>query len=440
MTNTLTSVAFMILLLSAACVAGAVPERADYLRLVSEAEANLRKHVLAPWYPRAVDKQRGGFIQDYDERWNQTGSGRERSVVYQSRLTWTAAQVVKRYPDHAGVYKEYVRHGLGFLRTKQWDAEQGGFFWQVDAVTGKPTDGRGEKHVYGIAFGIYAAAAGHEVTHDAAALDLAKRAFAWLEEHAHDAKNGGYYEALIREGKPILTAAMPRSRDFIGTAYGYKSMNTHIHLLEAFGELYAVWKDPLLRKRLEEVFHVVRDKVYVEPGCLNLFFTPDWRPVPDHDSFGHDIETAYLLAEAAHNLGIPDDPATWKAARNLVDHALEYGWDANTGGFYDTGTAFGPATGKQKVWWTEAEGLNALLLMHERFGKETPRYWQAFVKQWEFIQKRQVDEKNLGWYSEVHEDGTAPTGRSKSNAWTDPYHQGRALMNVAAMLKRLAGS
>jgi cellobiose epimerase len=427
-----------LLLNSMAGNAKKLPDSADYRRLAGEAEANLRKHVLAPWYPRAVDKQHGGFVQDYDEAWKQTGTGRDRSVVYQSRLTWTAGQVAKRYPDLANEYKPYVLHGIDFLRNKQWDTGQGGFFWQVDAETGKPTDGRGEKHVYGIAFGIYALSAAYEVTHDSKALELARRAFAWLEEHAHDAKNGGYHEALTREGKPILTPPTPRSKDYIGTAYGYKSMNTHIHLLEAFGELYTVWKDPLLRKRLEEVFHVVRDKVYVEPGCLNLFFTPEWRPVPDHDSFGHDIETAYLLAEAAHTLGIPDDPATWKAARNLVDHALEYGWDQDFGGFYDYGTAFGAATGRQKIWWTEAEGLNALLLMHGRFGKETPRYWEAFVKQWEFIQKYQIDGKNLGWHSEVHPDGKAPFGRSKSNAWTDPYHQGRALMNVSATLRRLA--
>ena len=97
-----------------------------------------------------------------------------------------------------------------------------------------------------------------------------------------------------------------------------------------------------VRKRLDEVFKVVRDKIYVDPGCLNLFFTPDWRPIPDHDSRGHDIETAYLLLEAAETLGIPEDPRTKKVARNLVDHALEFGWDAQNGGFYDHGTAFGP--------------------------------------------------------------------------------------------------
>jgi mannobiose 2-epimerase len=146
---------------------------------------------------------------------------------------------------------------------------------------------------------------------------------------------------------------------------------------------------------------------------LNLFFTPDWRAVPDHDSFGHDVETAYLLAEAAHALGIPDDAKTWAVARRLVDHALDYGWDRGHGGFYDTGTAFGAPVNRDKIWWTQAEGLNALLLLHERFGRETPRYGEAFRRQWEFIQNHQIDKRHGGWYPTVRHDGTPISGQAK---------------------------
>ncbi len=144
-------------------------------------------------------------------------------------------------------------------------------------------------------------------------------------------------------------------------------MNSHIHLLEAITALYRIWPDPLVEKRLRELFLVVRDKIAVEPGCLNLFFTPDWCPVPEHDSFGHDVETAYLLLEAAERSKEPDDAKTLTVARCLVDHALQWGWDERLGGFYDRGAAFAPACGREKIWWTQAEGLNALLLMHARF-------------------------------------------------------------------------
>ena len=172
------------------------------------------------------------------------------------------------------------------------DKRDGGLYWGLDDK-GVPVRG-GEKHAYGISFAIYGACGVYSATHDAKALDFAKRAYAWLDAHAHDAKNGGYYEALTRAGKPILTtvdAAQPS--DEIGTRYGFKTMNTHIHLLESLSALYAVWPDAGLRARLEEMFALVRDKVAVESvGCLNYQFTPDWKPLPDHDSFGHDVETA----------------------------------------------------------------------------------------------------------------------------------------------------
>jgi mannobiose 2-epimerase len=417
---------------------GSAPDKAIYSRLAEEMEANLQTHILKPWYPQAVDSTHGGFIQNFSEDWKKDNST-VKSVVYQCRLTWVAAEAALKYPSQAEAYRRYSLHGLAVLNDVLWDPQYGGLYWEVDAKT-PPRAGRGgEKHLYGMSFGIYASAACYRATHDPKALDLAKRIYAWLEEHGHDAKNGGYYEAFSREGKPILSASSPGQNDPIGTHYGYKSMNSHIHLLEALTALYEVQPDAPLKKRLDEIFHVVRDKVAVEPGCLSLYFTPEWRPIPDHDSFGHDIETAYLLVEASHALGRPEDERTWKVARSLVDHGLAYGWDEANGGFYDHGTAFGPPIDMTKVWWTQAEGLNVLLLMHERYGKETPTYWNAFRKEWDFIQKKQVDHKNGGWYTSVSREGAPVPGQSKSDAWKDPYHQGRALLNVTAALRRLAG-
>lgn len=406
---------------------------ADYRRLSEETEANLKSHVLAKWYPAALDREKGGFHQNFLVDWKR-GTGGERSLVYQSRLTWTAAQATLRYPADADLYGGAMRHGLTFLAEKLWDKEKGGFYWELD-TQGTPVR---EKHTYGIAFGIYAASTVYQVSKDPAALDLAKRAFDWLDGHAHDAKNGGYFEPLTREGKPILTADGGSMSDAIGTQYGYKSQNTHIHLLEAFTALYEVSHDTAVKKRLDEVFLLVRDKIAVEPGCLNLFYTPDWRAVPGYDSFGHDVETAYLLVESAAILGRKDDAKTWHVARMLVDHALDYGWDTKNGGFYNEGTAFGRPTDRGKIWWVEAEGLNALLLLHEKYGKETPRYWEAFVKQWGFIQKHQVDATYGGWIPTVEEDGTPVTKSTKSDRWTEAYHQGRALLTVSAALARLA--
>src|SRR5439155_21844047 len=128
--------------------------------------------------------------------------------------------------------------------------------------------------------------------------------------HAHDAQNGGYYEALTRKGEPILTRPTgpgSAATDAIGTVYGRKSQNTHIHVLEALTALYGVWPDPAVRARLEEVFQLVRDRITADAGYLHLSFAPDWTPVPDNDSYGPDAEAGCLLVEAAASPGQPRD-------------------------------------------------------------------------------------------------------------------------------------
>ena len=193
---------------------------------------------------------------------------------------------------------------------------------------------------------------------------------------------------------------------------------------------------PVAQERLREVFEIVRDKVAVEPGRSNLYLTRDWRGIPGHDSFGHDVETAYLLVEAAHALGEPEDGTTWRMARRLVDHALDWGWDEENGGFYDKGESFnGEAFDTDKVWWTQAEGLNALLLMHRKYGGETDRYARAFLKQWEFIEKHMIDPEYGGWFEETDREGNLHGDGRKASPWKLNYHTARSLMNVSRWLR-----
>ena len=137
-------------------------------------------------------------------------------------------------------------------------------------------------------------------------------------------------------------------------------------------------------------------------------------------------------------LGRPDDPATWKVARSLLDHALDWGWDDGNGGFYDKGEVFnGKAFDTTKVWWTQAEGLNALLLFHHKFGTETDRYWQAFRKQWDFIDRHLIDSVHGGWYYDTTTDGKLIGDGAKASPWKANYHTGRAMLNVARLLDRI---
>ena len=172
---------------------------------------------------------------------------------------------------------------------------------------------------------------------------------------------------------------------------------------------------------------------------MNLYFTTDWRAFPDHDSYGHDVETAYLMLEAEQVLGEKRDPKTEGMARMLVDHALAYGWDETYGGFYRDGTTMGRPEDLRKEWWVQMEGLNALLLLHEKYGNVTDAYFRAFQLQWQFIRDRQVDHELGGIYDTVERDGATPD-RTKARIWKEAYHDGRALLNVTARLKNLASA
>lgn len=429
--------AFLFFALSASAAALETPRSPspeEYRSLADELDSQLRE-LVGKFFPRAVDKERGGFLEQFREDWSH-GTETGKFLVYQARLTWVASAVAEFAPDLREEYLGYARHGLRFLDETMRDREFGGAHFRV-GLDGKP-DPAGEKHAYGLAFAIYAGAAAYRATGDPAALSFAQHVFRWLDERGHDAANGGYFESFSREGK--VRAGDGRTFDGIGTLLGFKSMNSHIHILEAFSELYRVWPDSHLKDRLEELLALVRDRIAVEPGCLNLFFTPDWRAVPAHDSFGHDVETAFLLVEASEALGRPEDPLTWRVARKIVDHALEWGFDQELGGFYEKGEAFAPAHDTSKVWWTQAEGLNALLLLHERYGRETSRYFDAFRKQWKFIREHVIDRRHGGWFPQVSREGSPLGSRDKASPWKAAYHDGRALMRCVERLRRLAGA
>jgi cellobiose epimerase len=413
------------------------PTRETYLKLAAEVDNTLRLDILNVWFPRSVDRQNGGFHSHFTRDWQWAPSDGKFSV-FQGRMTWIASQVVLRDPKLKDEFLPIVRHGLDYLQNVMWDKQDGGFFWGLDDagnITPKFTDG---KELYGIGFCIYGAAAAYQATGDPKALELAQKGFRWTDLHAHDSVNGGYFEWLTRDGTPVVTAD-PKQRIAVGplAPINYKSMNTHIHLLEAFTQLYQVWPDPTLRDRLEELLVIVRDKICVEPGVMNLYFTNAWRAIPDHDSYGHDVETAYLMLETDEVLHRKASPETERMAKMLVDHALAYGWDATNGGFFREGTAFGKPEDTFKEWWVEVEGLNALLLMHDRYGKKDGMYFQKFIEQWHFIQKHQIDAQFHGLYNLTKADGT-PVIQDKGTIWKAAYHDGRAFMNVIDRLQKLA--
>lgn len=400
-------------------------------QLASEIEQVLWQRILPAWYPRSLDSQGGGFWEEFDQDWTRRPSN-SRFLVYQARMTWVPAAVALVYPDRRQQYLAYTEHGLRFLKDRMWDARHGGFLDRVDMQGGSDRELMPWKQLYSLAFGLFAASAAHEAMRDELSGSLARDAFRWIDEHAHDARHGGYFEHLTAEGQPVARESSdqpPGDRPSVIGQLGHKSMNAHIHMLEALIALARVWDDGRLRQRLEEVFLIVRDKIVRPEGHLAMFCARDFTPVDQRSSFGHELEIAYLLVEAAELLARRDADVTRRVALRLVDHSLRWGWDSQHGGFFDEGPPAGEATRREKVWWVQPEGMNGLLTADHLARGKGPQYYDTFVKTWRFFRDRMVDPVHGGCYDTVAEDGaTLPDKRHKATPWKTAYHVTRALL------------
>lgn len=404
---------------------------------------------LNKWYPAAYDKTDGGYISAFE--YDFTPSERQnKMIVSQARHLWTTSKAAVNYPDKE-YYLEGAHHGFEFIRDKFWDEEHGGFHTLLDKQGNVISSNQDAKTAYGNSFGIYGLAAYYAASGNEEALELAKKAFLWLEEHSYDPEYGGYFQNLAIDGTPLQ-----RDEDTPSTStIGYKDQNSSIHLLEAFTELYHVWKDPLLKKRLEELLYIIRDKIVQPEGYLQLFLYPDLTPVSfrdsseaviekhhsiDHVSYGHDVETAYLMMEASEVLGLENDVKTWEVAKKMVDHSLEYGWDDAVGGFYDGGYYFKGETEPRvikdtKNWWTQAEGLNTLLIMADLYPDDPRDYFSKFELQWKYIDENIIDHEHGDWFAGGIDKQPHYKTAQKGHIWKTAYHSYRALANCVDRLR-----
>jgi mannobiose 2-epimerase len=415
-----------------AAPAPATPTAADHNRLADELEAYLWKHVLDPRFPRCVDKERGGFHANYARDWS-AQPDHDRFIVYQTRIVWTAAEVARAHPERREEYLGYLRHGLRYLADVMWDKEHGGFFTSV-SLDGKPVE-PAVKWAYGNAFAVYALASAYRTTGDPEALALARNGFEWMEKHLRTGE--AYLGGVNRDGSrlPFDPDSVTPAKDAMYAPSAWLSMNVHIHVLEAYAELLRAAPDARVRERARAVLALLRDRFVADPGNLHLFLTEDGRPIPGHVSFGHDFETGFLFHEAEEALG-ESDPRTAKAARRLVDHALAWGFDKETGQVFERGFALDRPFDRSTQWWSQFETFNVLALMHERYGGQTPVYGEAFQKAWRFARERLTDEEHRGVYLGLDEHGKVQT--EKSGNWFVSYHTTRSLLLTAARLRRLA--
>jgi len=416
-----------------------------------EVKYSLEKNLLDSWFPRIVDKENGGYYTKFNYKWELV-SAFPKMIVTQSRPVWVASKAAQRYSEKTK-FKKAAHHGFKFLKNKMWDDKYGGFFFKLP--NNDSTNNSQIKRAYGNAFAIYALTEYYRLTGDEESKKLAKKTFRWMDKAFYDSSYGGYFDFSTRRG-----VSYAHKQDFNPEMFPdnpqvkYKDYNSTIHIMEAFSSLYRVWPNETLKQRLQEIFHIVRDTMVNETGYLNLNFEEDWELISfkdssrkyikehhylDNVSFGHDIETAYLLLEAGEVLNLNNDK-THRIAKSLVNHTLNYGFDKNYAGLFYSGYYFKEdkeptIIDNKKSWWPQAEGLNGLLLFSYLY-PEKKEYKSAFYNLWHYTKKYIIDQRYGGWYNTgLDVKGHNRRSDPKAWKWKSCYHSYRALENLYKMLK-----
>jgi mannobiose 2-epimerase len=279
------------------------------------------------------------------------------------------------------------------------------------------------KKIYGQAFYIYALAEYHHAFGERTALEQARETFELVERYAHDAQFGGYIEVCRRDWSPAADSRLS-DKDMDEK----KSMNNHLHLLEAYTNLYRVWPDPRVAERLRELLQLFLDLILdARTGHFHHFFDEQWKVRSDNYTFGHDIEGSWLLCEAAEVLG--DAPLLARAGRaalRLAEVALAEGLQPDGGLCYEGQAERVTDAGRE--WWPQAEAvvgfLNAFQLGGER------RFLDAASHAWNYIERYIVDHVHGDWYWRVYPDGQPDLRQPKVSEWKGPYHSARACLET----------
>jgi len=395
-----------------------IPSTLSTYKTELETELSL---ILDWWMHYMPDEQNGGFFAAVSN--NNREEGIEKGVVLNSRILWTFS-AAHHFSPHTG-YLQIAKRAFEYIEKNFIDYRYGGAFWSVDSK-GKMKDGK--KQIYGLAFCIYGLSEYYKASGDHTALIIAKDLYHSIEQYSFDKKCGGYIEAFTREwynaGDLRLSDKDDNER---------KTMNTHLHIIEAYASLYAVWPDEGVRQKIEMLLGYF-DKYIInkETHHLNLFMDDEWNVRSSLVSFGHDIEAAWLLqecAEAIHHSLYTDHFK--KLAVTLADAAAK-GIDSKDGGLW---YEFEPKENhwiKKKHWWPQAEAMVGFFNAYQLTGKE--QYLDHSLHAFHFV-KQHIKDKDKGeWFWGIDENGVI-IQKEKAGFWKCPYHNGRACMEL---IKRIS--
>lgn len=381
--------------------------------LAAEMKKELTENIL-PYWMKKMCNPAGGFYGriDGDEVLDPDAPV---GNIMTARILWTFASAYRVLGNPE--YLEMALKAKALIIDHFYDKENGGTYWSLNADY-SPLDTK--KQIYAIAFTIYGLAELNRATGDAEALEYAVKLFHSIEDHSFDTEKDGYFEAFTRTWEPIEDMRLSEK-----DANESKTMNTHLHVIEAYTCLYRVWKDELLEKRLRGLINVFDKYIFAENGHLKLFFDNDWNCGYDIFSYGHDIEASWLLHESALVLGDQEWLAkVEKRLPSIVDAATE-GFTPEGGMIYEK---IGEEIDADRHWWVQAEAAVGYFNLWEHFGDR--QALENAIHCWEYIKSELIDKENGEWFWSRRADGTVNRAEDKAGFWKCPYHNGRMCLEI----------
>jgi len=387
------------------------------IQLKSEVHNELIQNILPFWSGRMIDEENGGFYGRIN------GNGRiisdaGKGGILNARILWTfsSAYLQEKNP----LYLEMANRAKEYILNNFFDPEFGGTFWCL-SNEGKPVDTK--KQIYSQAFFIYAFAEHYKATGDESSLKTAIELFRIIEKESFDTELNGYFEAYSREW--ILLEDLRLSEK---DANEKKTMNTHLHILEAYTNLFHVWKDDLLKTQLHNLIVIFIEKIVnQQTRHLDLFFDENWKSRSEIVSYGHDIEASWLIDEAARSLG---DPELLSKVQNIcigIANAACEGLQPDGSLYYELDNAKGHLD-KDRHWWVQAEAVVGFMNACEL--TEDPEWLNRALKCWNFISEKLVDRVTGEWFWSVSDAGIQNLSGDKAGFWKCPYHNSRMCMEL----------
>jgi mannobiose 2-epimerase len=421
-------------------------KREEVVDLKTEALNHLTGELLPFWTIRMIDKTNGGYITHFDKEGNDTGED-EKSLIAQTRCLYTISSAHRAgYGD--GAYAAMASHGVDFLLDKMWDKEYGGFFWMMDRKGNVKID---QKIIYGHSFAIYSLSEYTLATGDQRGIEYAEKVFDLLQKYCVDTMYGGYREMFHRD----WTLCGPGSQ-----GGDRKTLDVHMHLMEAYTTLYeCTGKDVHRRKLLEDIdllIHRIIHPVY-KTGIPQFF--EDWAVAPqikfdiiwgwdrfseegqkgnatDNTCYGHNAEFAHLLIHALKIL--KTDPKSYSDLfRIILDHTVDNGIDWEFGGVFVEGPHSGGVYDKEKEFWQQAEALIGLLDGVILFDDD--KYWDAYKNVHRFVLDKMVNKGVGEWYPLLSRRGE-PIWTHMSHSWKINYHTVRAMIQSIIRLDKIVAN